>query len=69
MFMGSQFDEDISNWNVSNVVTMERMFKDSLFDRDISDWKVSKKCDLEDMFELENDELPYWYIEDYNSSL
>jgi hypothetical protein len=69
MFEGSQFDEDISDWDVSRVVTMKRMFKHSLFDRDISDWEISKNCDLKDMFDLDNDDLPYWYIEDYNSSL
>ena len=39
--MRSKFDQDISNWNVSNVTNMSGMFSDSKFDRDISNWDLS----------------------------
>ena len=41
LFQHSNFDEDISKWNVSNVKTMEFMFCSSNFDEDISKWDVS----------------------------
>ena len=42
MFYKSNFNGDISNWNVSNVKDMMYMFCDSKFNGDISDWDVSK---------------------------
>ena len=36
---------DISNWDVSNVVDMSRMFRDSEFNGDISNWDVSNVRD------------------------
>jgi surface protein len=36
LFMGSEFNGDISMWDVSNVTNMDRMFMDSEFNGDIS---------------------------------
>jgi len=41
---------DISNWNVSNVITMHGMFWGSNFNGDISAWDVSKVEDMSSMF-------------------
>ena len=41
MFWKSQFNGDISNWDVSNVTKMKWMFFDSKFNGDISKWDVS----------------------------
>jgi len=44
LFKGkSEFNDDISKWNVSNVTDMSGMFVDSSFDGDISGWDV-KQC-------------------------
>ena len=37
------FNQDISNWNVSNVTDMKYMFANCIqFNQDISNWNVSK---------------------------
>ena len=47
MFERSEFNGDISNWDVSNVEHMEYMFAYSKFDQDnISKWNVNNKIDL-----------------------
>jgi len=38
MFANSQFNSDISKWNVSRVEDMEGMFENSQFSGDISKW-------------------------------
>ena len=38
MFEKSQFNGDISNWDVSNVTNMSEMFYLSKFNGDISKW-------------------------------
>jgi surface protein len=50
MFCKSPFNGDISNWNVSNVTTMERMFDCSEFNGDISKWDVSNVEYMNSMF-------------------
>ena len=50
LFYESDFNGDISKWNVSNVVAMWSMFAYSKFDGDISKWNVSKVSDMSDMF-------------------
>ena len=50
MFYQSNFDGDISNWNVSKVKYMFYMFLNSKFNKDISNWKIDKNCDTHDMF-------------------
>jgi len=43
MFAYSQFNGDISKWNVSKVTDMSWMFKGSEFNRDISNWDVHEE--------------------------
>ena len=48
----TDFDEDLSCWNVSNAITMEGMFAGaSLFDQSLNDWDVSNVTDMESMFD------------------
>jgi surface protein len=48
MFRGSDnFNQDISNWNVSNVTDMNQMFSFAFsFNQDISNWDVSNVTDM-----------------------
>ena len=50
MFRDSQFNGDISNWDVGNVTDMSRMFRDSQFNGDISKWDVSNVTQMFEMF-------------------
>jgi surface protein len=65
MFKDSQFNGDISKWDVSNVTNMILMFEQSQFNGDISKWNVSKMANVGYMFEnsvLEKaGEIPAWY--------
>ena len=47
----SQFTGDISQWDVSSVADMSRMFENSQFNGDISKWNVSNVTNMEWMFE------------------
>ena len=63
MFAGSEFNGDISNWDVSRVENMGCMFEGSKFDGDISNWDISNVKDADCMFDdspLEGNE-PDWY--------
>ena len=44
------FNGDISNWDVSNVINMHALFYESDFNGDISNWDVSKVKNMEWMF-------------------
>ena len=46
MFYESEFNGDISNWDVSSVTYMSRMFDESKFNGDISNWDVSSVTDM-----------------------
>ena len=46
----SEFNGNISEWDVSNVKDMRGMFAYSNFNQDISNWKINKKCDIGYMF-------------------
>jgi surface protein len=46
----SQFNGDISKWDVSNVEKMASMFYKSQFNGDISNWNVSNVTDMSGMF-------------------
>ena len=50
----SNFNGDISNWDVSNVTDMKCMFSHSDFNGNISDWDVSNVKDMESMFDGSN---------------
>lgn len=49
-FINSDFNGDISKWNVSNVERMDYMFYGSKFNGDISEWDVSTVTDMSNMF-------------------
>ena len=52
LFEYSDFNGDISKWDVSNVTNMEDMFFVSKFNGDISNWDVSNVTNNVDMFHI-----------------
>ena len=51
LFYGTNFNGNISNWDVSNVTNMRFMFNgDGEFNQDISNWNVSNVTDMRCMF-------------------
>ena len=47
----TSFNQDLSNWDVSNVSNMIYLFGEATaFDQDISDWDVGSLTDADDMF-------------------
>jgi surface protein len=46
----SQFNDDISKWDVGNVIDMDHMFCNTGFNCDISKWNVSKVINMSSMF-------------------
>ena len=64
MFKNTIFNQDISNWNVSNVWNMSGMFSHSKFNQDISNWDVSNVMYMTDMFEYSsfNQDISNWHI-------
>lgn len=51
MFCQSNFNNDISKWNVSNVRNMYGMFEEATeFNQDISKWNMSEVKDISHMF-------------------
>ena len=65
MFAGSQFNGDISNWDVSRVENMSKTFYLSYkFDGDISKWDVSGVKCMDEMFDnyKPTDGIPKWYL-------
>lgn len=50
MFEDSQFNGDISNWDVSNVTHVRHMFDYSQFNGDISKWSLPRSTRNEEMF-------------------
>ena len=51
LFLMSDFNGDISKWDVSNVANMSYMFLDAeKFNQDISEWDVSNVTDMGNMF-------------------
>ena len=52
LFWGTNFNGDISSWDVSNVTSMESMFsKCKNFNKNISKWDVSNVTNMFEMFE------------------
>jgi surface protein len=50
-----EFNQDLSNWNVSAVTDMREMFRNSVaFNQDLSDWNVAAGTDMHDMFRLDS---------------
>ena len=70
LFCESEFNGDISGWNVSNVKYMEWMFNRSVFNKDISNWDVSKVEDMECMFRESdfNKDISNWNIHNCNTN-
>lgn len=64
LFEYSNFNGDISNWDVSNVEYMFSMFECSSFNGDISNWDVSKVIDMGHMFDGSafNDNISNWNV-------
>lgn len=66
LFIGQKFtDEDLSNWDVSNVISMNGTFSESNFNGDISNWNVSKVKYMSEMFSNSpfNNDISGWNIE------
>ena len=64
LFYGSDFNGDISKWNVSNVKEMFMMFAQSKFNGDISEWDVSNVTTMSYMFSDSefNQDISNWKI-------
>lgn len=66
MFQRSPFNQDIGNWNVSNVKDMSEMFKDDIwFNRPIRNWNVANVTNMSKMFTGAasfNQELNTWNV-------
>ena len=66
LFLNSDFNGNISDWNVSKVTYMEGMFCGcNKFNQDISKWDVSNVTDMESMFKhciSFNQDLSAWNI-------
>ena len=64
LFYESNFNGDISNWNVSNVKEMFMMFAQSSFNGDISRWDVSNVTTMSYMFSDSdfNQDISNWKI-------
>lgn len=62
----SQFNVDISNWDVSNVTNMKSMFKGaSSFNQNIACWDVNNVVDMSGMFDgasTFNQDLSNWNV-------
>ena len=50
LFYRSNFNCDISKWDVSNVTHMICMFANSVFDGDISKWNVNNVTYMDEVF-------------------
>ena len=50
LFDGSDFDGNISQWNVSKVTDMSYIFCGSKFNGDISQWNISEDANIDKMF-------------------
>ncbi len=62
----SNFNQDISSWDVSNITSMRWMFNSAdSFNQDISSWNVSKVTNMEGMFNHAysfNQDLSSWNV-------
>ena len=70
LFEYSDFNGDISKWNVSNVKTMYGMFYKSEFNGDISKWNVSNVTDMVSMFMKSNfnSDISNWDVSNVTNS-
>ena len=60
------FDQDLTNWDVSNVTNMKQMFYACTnFNGDISSWDVSDATDMSNMFDVAqnfNTDISSWDV-------
>jgi surface protein len=49
-YQNDVFNQDISTWDVSNVISMSQMFEESTFNQNISNWDVRNLTDMYAMF-------------------
>ena len=67
VFASSNFNGDISRWDVSNVENLSSMFKDNkVFDQDLNKWNVEKVKQFNCMFENAikyNHDVSRWNVE------
>ena len=60
------FNDNISDWNVSNVTNMSVMFADAKgFNQPLNNWNVSKVTNMEEMFdgaENFNQDITMWNV-------
>ena len=71
LFEDSDFNGDISKWDVSNVTDMHSMFHESVFTGDISNWDVSNVKDMKYMFEFSifNNDISNWDVSNVTNSI
>ena len=64
MFSHSEFNGDISSWDVSNVNEMQWLFNESKFNKNISNWDVSNVINMKGIFEESpfNKNISSWNI-------
>jgi surface protein len=69
MFRDSQFNGDISNWDVGNVTDMYGMFSGTEFNGDISNWDVSNVTNMSSMFRDSqfNGDISKWNVSNVSS--
>ena len=63
----NQFNQGISNWDISNVTDMSAMFSTSPFNQDIGDWDTSNVTNMSGMFYSTtafNQDLSGWCVQD-----
>ena len=69
----ANFNQNISTWNTSAVITMQAMFAEAvLFNQDIGNWDVSQVNDMTDMFSGAgqfNQDLSQWDISSVNNMI
>src|SRR5574344_2815568 len=64
LFSGTDFNGDISQWDVSNVTNMCGMFSHSIFNQDVSQWNTSNVKNMSYMFRhsMFNKDISQWDV-------
>jgi len=64
-FGNTEFNQDISNWDVSNVTNMSDMFRGTNFNHPLNNWDVSNVTNMSGMFDnnkVFNQPLDHWDV-------